>query len=180
MTTFQRHRLISPDLKLTAVIIPAKLITDYYAKECAMKHFISLIVLLSVSSVCYAGQERVNKGITLHSFSASDISFEHAHMCSFFTSTDCNIPEKVTSGTPGLHVLFYAPVPQLYTRLYIVSDQAGTIVLLSLPPSDFFPAGFNRAELEAPLSPGDYTFTAIVVGANGTAAVSDQYKFSVR
>ncbi len=140
-----------------------------------------VVIFLSVSFASFAGEKRVASSMSAKSFQVFDPSYEQAHVCSSL-SADCRVPVKALNSaaeTPVLHIDFYAPTNQVYTKIYIVSDTAGTVVSLQIF-SDFLLAGFNAFDLDTPLSPGDYTFTSIAVGsADGSAAISDPYKFSV-
>jgi hypothetical protein len=141
----------------------------------------AVLAFLLVSTASFAGEKKVPSSMSAKSFQAFDPSFEQAHVSSSL-SVDTGVPVKVinfAAETPVLHIDFYAPTSQFYTKIYIVSDTAGTIVSLPIF-TDFLEAGFTAFDLNTPLPPGDYTFTALAVGSmDGSAAISDPYKFSV-
>lgn len=146
-----------------------------------MKKYYSLVFavffVLMVSSVSFAGPDlKVSTGIKSTSF--SDLSFDQAHMCSS-SSPNCSVPEKVTFGTPVLHITFFSPIVQGCTIHWIISDSAGTFVAYKFT-TPFLVGGSNTFELVQPLPIGDYVFTSVVVGNISGTIISDQYRFSVR
>lgn len=148
-------------------------------KKVLLQGFVIFSVIM-ISSLSFAGEKKVASNATVKSFQAFDPSYEQAHVCSTL-STDCGVPVKALNSaveTPKLHIDFYAPTSQNYTKVYIVSDTAGTVVSLQ-SFSTFLLAGFTAFNVVTPLPPGDYTFTGFAMGDDGTAAISDPYKFSV-
>jgi len=136
-----------------------------------------LLTLLSMASLCFGGEKKINV-ITTRSYLATDISFDQAHVCDG-QSADCKIPEKLITSFPVLRIQFYVPVGRSYSRIYIVTDTAGTLVVTEIREA-FESAGTVAYELEQSLGVGDYIFTSIVVDNVRNGAVSDPYRFSVR
>jgi len=141
---------------------------------------LALFFLLSMAPLCFGGEKKVESVTTMRSFLATDISFDQAHVCDNL-SFDCRIPEKLITTFPVLNIQFFVPFGGSYTRLYLVTDTAGTLVITEIFTS-FEPfAGSVAFILDEPsLGVGDYIFTAIVVDNFGNGAVSDPYRFSVR
>jgi hypothetical protein len=142
------------------------------------KYCLALFFLLSMAPLCFGGEKKVENVISMRSYLATDISFDQAHVCDG-QSEDCKIPEKLITSFPVLRIQFYVPVGRPYTRIYMVTDTAGTLVVTEVREAFEF-AGTVAYELEQSLGVGDYIFTAIVVDNFGNGAVSDPYRFSVR
>lgn len=143
------------------------------------KWCVLVMALLLVPVLCFGAERVTKKGeVQAKGFGDNEISFEQAHVCRI-DSANCDVPEKLITSTPVLHMVVYLPQSQTYSRFYIVSDSAGTLVAFS-GSSSVVDAGFQIFELEQPLPSGDYVFTGIMIGDNGIAAVGDQYRFSVR
>jgi len=136
-----------------------------------------LLTLLSMASLCFGGEKKIENVITMRSYLATDISFDQAHVCDG-QSVDCKIPEKLITSFPVLRIQFYVPVGRSYSRIYMVTDTAGTLVFTEVRQADEN-AGPVAYELKLSLGVGDYIFTAIVVDDFNNGAVSDPYRFSV-
>lgn len=142
------------------------------------KYYLTLFFLLSMTSLCFGGEKKVSSAITMRSFLATDISFDQAHVCDA-QSFDCRIPEKLITSFPVLNIQFFVPFGGSYTRIYLVTDTAGTLVITEFFTSFEF-VGSVAFELSEPsLGVGDYIFTSIVVDEFGNGAISDPYRFSV-
>ncbi len=144
--------------------------------------YLLAIIVLLVPAVSFGGEQiRAKGGIQARGFSDFELSFEQAHVCSVQSADigTCDIPEKLVFGTAVLHIVVFVPEAQGYTRVYMVSDPAGTFAA-SFASYGFLDSGFQTIELDQPLPLGDYVFTCVLVGDNGIAAIGDQYRFSVR
>lgn len=150
-----------------------------------MKKVLLLTSLMLIASVSFAVEERasvVDPAMAPRMFNTGDINFHQAHVCSA-NSSNCQVPEKLITGTTRLNILFWAPSTQGYGRYFIVSGvDGGTVVFIFYGDPIVFNAGsYISRTVDAGLPPGDYIFTAIVIpDTSGSLAVSDQYKFSVR
>lgn len=143
------------------------------------KSCFTLLFLLLLTSLCLGGEKKANSTISTRSFSATDISFDQAHVCDS-QSFDCRIPEKLITTYPILNIQFFVPVNGPYTRIYLVTDTAGTLVISEIFTSFEFVGSAAFILDEPSLGVGDYIFTAIIIDNSGNGAVSDPYRFSVR
>jgi hypothetical protein len=143
------------------------------------KWCVLVMALLLVPVLCFGAERVTKKGeVQAKGFGDNEISFEQAHVCRI-DSANCDVPEKLITSTPVLHMVIYLPQSQGYRRYYLVSDSAGTLVSFFTNHTSL-DAGFQTLELEQALPAGDYVFTGIVEGDNGIAAIGDQYRFTVR
>lgn len=134
-----------------------------------------IVVLISASFAFAEGEINVSSVITPKDTIAAHAFFDMAHMCTS-GSENCKEPEKYTTGTPRMYVVFWAPAAQVYSRHYIITDMAGTLVAYE-NFSGSLTSGWNARFQDFSLPAGFYKFIAIFVGADGRTAISDPYTF---
>ena len=115
---------------------------------------------------------------------SSDIFHNLAHAC-FSGVTSCG-PDNTVNSPFYLYIDFEAPVTQVYTRYWIVTDVEGNVVFID-QNTTVKPGGTNTIFFGPIFLPGSgnvasrgvYRFLSLIIGADGKIAFSDYYRFRV-
>jgi hypothetical protein len=147
-----------------------------------MKKLLAVLFILLVPGLSSGGEEINIKDVTppaAHRDSTlPDVFFDWAYTCET-PVTNC-LPDNLVSNPFVVYAKVFVPSTQPYTRHYIVTDIQGAFVGY-FSNTDTLTGGVDfNLFVTFSLTPGKlYRFIAIVVGADGKAAVSDPYTFKV-
>lgn len=147
-----------------------------------MKKLLVVLFILLVPGLSSGGEE-INlpnvTGTAAHRDSTlPDVFFSWAHTCES-AITNC-LPDNLVSNPFAAYIKVWVPWTQLYTRYYIVTDIQGAFIGLQSATSTLAGSADYNLFFTFSLTPGKlYRFISIVIGADGTAAISDPYTFKV-